>query len=559
MKHFKRIGAIAVAVLLCASAKFDSFAVVQRNFKPLERLPEGAERSDYIALTLDTVEYDVRPGDTLWGIAGKLLGSGTRWEEIALENKDVISDVNYIYPGQTLRLSGHRYIPRDKYDRGGLVSKGGMHIASPDMVDHSMFLSTDIENYTAFQSGITIYSLPVANRMGENALTQDWDNFVSEVTRCSENCEGRVSNLTFEKYGVENGCDLYGYYFDFDTGKKILEFAAFIRLGPHNMAEVIGVREKEQNSELVDVTRYIAASFEDFGGQIGMGREKMTDNVGAWDWDYPELHNLFTAAMNNFVRGGKRPQHNMPGDYEVVWEEPEFEKAVRNILVRLWELDTKEAEEFWDRPLMASDISVISSVHCTFYPEGRSHAGGDSIEDYKPALVLECDECKEELAIENGGAFSYQDLTNFCGAKELVIYVNGLTDYSFLKKMPQLRSLTIWTDGSVEDVGFLADLPKLRTLFLMGPDYPDSNGNPMGFSGIEDLSVLENCPELGYLYLQMPRLADFSFLESCPEICTIKLLGSGYSENGSPAKPDLALLPNARFIEFYGESLRFEP
>lgn len=92
---------------------------------------------------------------------------------------------------------------------------------------------------------------------------------MAEVIRCSETCDGRVSNLKFEKYTVENGCDLCGYSFDFDVGDAIKEYVVFYRLGERNMAEVIGRREREKGAEqdtrLIDVTRYIAASFEDFG------------------------------------------------------------------------------------------------------------------------------------------------------------------------------------------------------------------------------------------------------------------------------------------------------
>ncbi len=45
--------------------------------------------------------YTVASGDTLWDIAVKFLGNGTRWREIVAENG--LTDVT-IYPGQTLKL-----------------------------------------------------------------------------------------------------------------------------------------------------------------------------------------------------------------------------------------------------------------------------------------------------------------------------------------------------------------------------------------------------------------------------------------------------------------------
>lgn len=44
----------------------------------------------------------VKKGDTLWGIAERMLGSGTRWREIYEANKNIIKNPNLIYPGQKL-------------------------------------------------------------------------------------------------------------------------------------------------------------------------------------------------------------------------------------------------------------------------------------------------------------------------------------------------------------------------------------------------------------------------------------------------------------------------
>lgn len=68
-------------------------------------------------------------------------------------------------PGDVLTISESLYIPKDRYDRGGLVSEGGVHIASPDMVEHSYFLTNDVE--WDFGSDICVYSLPVTNTMGK--------------------------------------------------------------------------------------------------------------------------------------------------------------------------------------------------------------------------------------------------------------------------------------------------------------------------------------------------------------------------------------------------------
>lgn len=48
--------------------------------------------------------YTVQPGDTLSGIARRMLGDGNLWRSLFNANRGVISDPNRIYPGQVLAL-----------------------------------------------------------------------------------------------------------------------------------------------------------------------------------------------------------------------------------------------------------------------------------------------------------------------------------------------------------------------------------------------------------------------------------------------------------------------
>ena len=49
-------------------------------------------------------QYVVLPGDCLWSIADRQLGSGLRWKEIYEANRGTVKDPNLIYAGQTLTL-----------------------------------------------------------------------------------------------------------------------------------------------------------------------------------------------------------------------------------------------------------------------------------------------------------------------------------------------------------------------------------------------------------------------------------------------------------------------
>ena len=273
----------------------DSFALIQE-------LPEWAEPEDYIKLTGDKMmEYEVQEGDSLWRISERFYGSGYKWTMI-VRSEDAPKDPDYLLVGETVFMPEVFYIRKDPYSRGGLRSEGSFQIEQPDGFAY-YFLNGDL-TYTSWEEENQIHSLPVTNPVGQNPFhePEDWEAFQTEVIRCSEElCPGRVSNLTFEKSHMEDGCDLYGYYFEYDTGEEIIEYVDFFKFGKDNMAEVIGVRKQEPNTVLVNTVRYVAASFTDYGGRPGMGWGDGTiPNVGGDKWDYPYLHNLFEAAREQF-------------------------------------------------------------------------------------------------------------------------------------------------------------------------------------------------------------------------------------------------------------------
>ena len=48
--------------------------------------------------------HTVEKGDTLWAIAEKTMGNGTKYEEIFEANKPMLTHPDKIYPGQVLRI-----------------------------------------------------------------------------------------------------------------------------------------------------------------------------------------------------------------------------------------------------------------------------------------------------------------------------------------------------------------------------------------------------------------------------------------------------------------------
>jgi len=272
------------------------------TFAPVQKLSEWAEPEDYIKLSGDRMtEYEVQEGDSLWRISERFYGSGYQWTSI-VRAENAPKDPDYLPAGETVFIPEIYYIPKDPFSRGGLRSEGSFRIEQPYGFAH-YFLNGDL-TYAPWKEENQIHSLPITNPVGENPFheAEDWEAFQAEATRCSEElCEGKVSNLTFEKYHMEDGCDLYGYSFEYDTGDEIIEYVDFFKFSYANMSEVIGVRKQEPNTVMLNTVRYMAASFTDYGGKPGMGWGDGTiPNVGADLWDYPYLHNLFEAAREQF-------------------------------------------------------------------------------------------------------------------------------------------------------------------------------------------------------------------------------------------------------------------
>lgn len=48
--------------------------------------------------------YTIESGDTLWGIAAKFLGNGSKYPEIFEANREIIEDPDKIFVGQKIRI-----------------------------------------------------------------------------------------------------------------------------------------------------------------------------------------------------------------------------------------------------------------------------------------------------------------------------------------------------------------------------------------------------------------------------------------------------------------------
>lgn len=54
--------------------------------------------------TYEVNYYEIQEGDSLWKIADKFYGNGSKYEKIFEDNREVIKDPDKIFPGQKIRI-----------------------------------------------------------------------------------------------------------------------------------------------------------------------------------------------------------------------------------------------------------------------------------------------------------------------------------------------------------------------------------------------------------------------------------------------------------------------
>lgn len=73
------------------------------NVKGVSKVEEDLTTADKSS---EASFHTVKKGDTLWAIAEKIYGDGSKFKKIFEANRPMLSDPDKIYPGQTLRIPG---------------------------------------------------------------------------------------------------------------------------------------------------------------------------------------------------------------------------------------------------------------------------------------------------------------------------------------------------------------------------------------------------------------------------------------------------------------------
>lgn len=86
-------------------AALEKLVLMAGNVRGIKEVKAEGVTVEEPAQEASKVEYYViEKGNTLWAIADKFLGNGSRYTEIFEANREVIKDPDLIYPGQKIRI-----------------------------------------------------------------------------------------------------------------------------------------------------------------------------------------------------------------------------------------------------------------------------------------------------------------------------------------------------------------------------------------------------------------------------------------------------------------------
>lgn len=578
---------VFLAVLLCGvfqypiqvkATEMEVYFGTDEDYLLRTRKPEDRGAGHYFEFVNGEEEYyTVQAGDTLWGIALEYYGSGTEYQKLWEDNKELINTPETLQIGTELKLQERLY-----------TAVGMQDYVRDDMIRDSV--NTDAAAWE-WEPGGDCYqifqTLTYRNDFGEKAPCRYWEEFKREATACATKvCGDRVSELSFARYRVTGLCDMGYYQFVFDGGsKKYLIMTAFSYTDEGESEEFVvynGYGEemfldcKNMKSEIFTVCDLDRCDEEDLEEARGktfyqaarcidslMYYPKMADYVGADDWKYPQLHNTFTQAMHSFCEEPLERAAVSSKDRQIVWKDVVLEELVREELARLWQLTDEEKRAFMERPVTAADVAGIERL--SLYVDDKDRNTYLQLNSWAESRNAVLYNKGEPVKSSHKVLTTLDDLANFTGLNRVDITLCGseITDFSALGQLTGMRELCLELENTQsrignQDIAFLEKLTNLRLLYLCGWDREEDSyfSNPTrALEQITDLSVLENCPCLAYLRLTTGNVENYDFLKDLPQMYYIELMGAGDMINVSP---DLALLPNACFVEYYDEQIVFD-
>ena len=100
-----RLDTVEYSISFTHAKDIKVYTTAELNIQEAAQVPQTTNDREAASETPQKTTYTVKPGDSLWAISKKLLGSGARYSELYEANKSIIgSNPNLIYPGQTFTI-----------------------------------------------------------------------------------------------------------------------------------------------------------------------------------------------------------------------------------------------------------------------------------------------------------------------------------------------------------------------------------------------------------------------------------------------------------------------
>lgn len=528
-----------------------AFGGAEEEEYPLLYPKEGNDcfgNADYLYLEDMEAEkrYQVKKGDTLWKIAGDFYGEGKDWPVLMEANERQIRDENLIYPGMELAVPGVCFIRKQRYSRGGFSSSACSYDAPRNWVAGRPEWEICLEySWYPEDGNYGVYTHVTQNRLFPEGTKDQWEDIKQKIIEVSEKKSTVLfSRPEFERYRREDGRELLFYHFDAMAGEQKIRFAVAYVPGETYLAEFVGIcpfsSETDMACDITGITRYMAASYREEGGEKEWDSLKYRPYLGAQDWPFEDLHNPFAIAASRF---GTEAETGFEGtDGEVHFESEEWEELLRRMICYHFDYSDEQRKDFMERPVYRSELAWIREVTLTESPiPGRDTI---AIEGLCPS---------EETACADYHLTTLADIAVLPNLEKLTLEIGTATDYEALAACPSLKELSIAGEKEMQNPVWLSELPNLEALTLNVSYIPhllamgfEMEGGTT-FSGAKEEEtkiqgekegeektmeeILSRCTSLTYLNLEYTRELDYGFLEDLPGLYAFIL--NGEEEDGT--------------------------
>lgn len=433
------------------------------------------------------------------------------------------------------------YIKKQTNSKGGFSSAACSYDVPVDWVFGSRSGEPCLEVVWPEGSDADVCLHITENRLFPNGVGDTWKEMQKLIRESAGKTENmKFSDFRFERYLRSDDRELLFYSFVGSAGEEKVQYAVAYVAGERFLAEFIGSCPLETvggeticDYAIEEITRYMAASYEETKGEKNFEQLKYRPYLGHENWAWEDLHNPFALAADIYA-----PVTDLPlkgADREITFVSEEWEELLRIATRSHKDMSDQEWKEFSDRPVRASDLAWIREVTMTESPiPGRDTVSVGGLVPKDPACA-------------DYNLTTLQDIAVLPNLQQLTLEIGGATDYEVLKNCPSLQELTIVSARPLEEPVWLCELPNLTSLTLrismfsrLGEiGYEKEGGSTFDKEeGKSDTSspdwgdLLPRCKSLQYLDLEQAGLTDFGFLDSLPDLYTFCLSGE---ESGTGA------------------------